>query len=139
MPLSDDNGDLGRVLGASRCACVIPGPCPGRLIVLPGILCADRSTERRRIQSAGVEASINASATSENTMREGGLDMVDDNKVTVKELPDGKWGCFLHVPGYDQPFDLGKQFKSEERAELWLNVSEATTAIEMVLAKCRVR
>jgi len=39
----------------------------------------------------------------------------------------------------DQPFDLGKQFKSEERAELWLNVSEATTAIEMVLAKCRVR
>ena len=37
--------------------------------------------------------------------------MVDDNKVTVKELPDGKWGCFLHVPGYDQPFDLGKQYE----------------------------
>jgi hypothetical protein len=109
------------------------------LIVLPGILCVDRPTERRRISSTAVEASINASATSENTIREGGLDMVDDNKVTVKELPDGKWGCFLHVPGYDQPFDLGKQFKSEERAELWLNVSEATTAIEMVLSKCRIR
>jgi len=60
-----------------------------------------------------------------------------DNKVTVEELPDGKWACFLHVPGYEQPFDLGKRFKSEERAEIWLNVSEATTAIDMVLAKCR--
>jgi len=65
--------------------------------------------------------------------------MVDDNKVTVKELPDGKWGCFLHVPGFDQPFDLGKQFKSEERAELGSMSQRATTAIEMVLAKCRVR
>ncbi len=65
--------------------------------------------------------------------------MADDYKVTVEELPDGKWACFLHLAGHDQPFDLGKQFKSEERAELWLNVSEATTAIDMVLAKCRAK
>ena len=43
-----------------------------------------------------------------------------DYKVTVEELPDGN-----------------KRFKNEERAELWLNVSEATTAIDLVLAKCR--
>jgi hypothetical protein len=58
-----------------------------------------------------------------------------DYKVTVEELPDGKWACFLHIPGYDQPFDLGKQFKTEERAETWLTVSESTTAIDMLLAK----
>ncbi|SFK58399.1 hypothetical protein [Methylocapsa palsarum] len=63
--------------------------------------------------------------------------MAGDYKVTVEELPNGKWACFLHLPGKDQPFDLGKQFKSEDRAELWLNVSEATTAIDMVLAKHR--
>jgi hypothetical protein len=60
-----------------------------------------------------------------------------DYKVTVDELPDGKWACFLHLPGHEQPFDLGKQFKTEERAETWLTVSEATTAIDMVLAKHR--
>ena len=65
--------------------------------------------------------------------------MAEDYNVTVEKLPDGKWACFLHLPGYDQPFDLGKQFKSEERAELWLNVSEATTAIDLVIAKCRSR
>ncbi|PWB83662.1 MAG: hypothetical protein C3F11_05490 [Methylocystaceae bacterium] len=60
-----------------------------------------------------------------------------DYKVTVEERPDGKWACFLHLPGHDQPFDLGKQFKSEERAEAWLTVSEATTAIDMIVAKNR--
>lgn len=63
--------------------------------------------------------------------------MTTDYKVTVEELPDGQWACFLRLPGNDQPFDLGKRFKNEERAELWLNVSEATTAIDLVLAKCR--
>jgi hypothetical protein len=62
-------------------------------------------------------------------------DPVADYKVTVDELPDGKWACFLHLPGHDQPIDLGKQFKSEERAEAWLTVSEATTAIDMMIAK----
>jgi hypothetical protein len=63
--------------------------------------------------------------------------MAEDYKVTVEELPSGKWACFLHLPGHEKPFDLGKEFKNEERAELWLNVSEATTAIDLVLAKHR--
>jgi hypothetical protein len=56
-------------------------------------------------------------------------------KVTVEELPSGKWACFLHLPGRDEPINLGKEFKSEERAETWLNVSEATTAIDMMTRK----
>ena len=63
--------------------------------------------------------------------------MASDYKVTVNELPTGKWACFLHLPGHPEPYNLGKEFKNEDRAELWLNVSEATTSIDMVLAKHR--
>lgn len=61
-------------------------------------------------------------------------DRVADYKVTVEEQPDGKWACFLHLPD-EEPYNLGKTFKSEERAEAWLTVGEATTAIDMAIAK----
>ena len=61
-------------------------------------------------------------------------DRVADYKVTVEEQPDGKWACFLHVPG-EEPYNLGKSFKSEDRADAWLTVGEATTAIDMAVAK----
>jgi hypothetical protein len=63
--------------------------------------------------------------------------MAAEYNVTVEALPSGKWACFLRFAGSDQAYDLGREFKSEERAELWLNVSEATTAIDMVVAKHR--
>jgi hypothetical protein len=58
-----------------------------------------------------------------------------DYKVTVDKLPSGKWACFLHIPGHDEPVNLGREFKNEEQAENWLNVSESVTAIDMFLAK----
>ncbi len=58
-----------------------------------------------------------------------------NHKVTVEELPNGKWACFLHLPGHDEPINLGKEFKREENAENWLNVSESVTAIEMMIRK----
>lgn len=58
-----------------------------------------------------------------------------DYKVTVEELPSGKWACFLHLAGHADPVNLGKEFKNEERAENWLSVSESVTAIEMMLRK----
>jgi hypothetical protein len=58
-----------------------------------------------------------------------------DYKVTVDELPSGKWACFLHIPGHDEPVNLGREFKNEELAENWLNVSESVTAIDMFLRK----
>ncbi|WP_028313081.1 hypothetical protein [Derxia gummosa] len=57
-----------------------------------------------------------------------------DHDVKIEQLPSGKWACFLHIPGKD-PISLGKEFKDEERAENWLGVSEAVTAIEMMLQK----
>ena len=58
-----------------------------------------------------------------------------EQKVTVEELPNGKWACFLHLPWADEPINLGKEFKSEERAETWLDVSEAMTAIAVMTRK----
>ncbi len=60
---------------------------------------------------------------------------MSDHKVTVEKLPTGKWACFLHLSGHDEPINLGKEFKTDEQAETWLNVSEATTAIEMMIRK----
>ena len=58
-----------------------------------------------------------------------------DYRVTVDKLPSGKWACFLHIPGHDEPVNLGREFKNEEQAENWLNVSESVTAIDMFLRK----
>ena len=58
-----------------------------------------------------------------------------DHKVTVEQLPSGKWACFLHLPWVEEPVNLGKEFKSEERAETWLDVSEAVTAIDIMVRK----
>jgi hypothetical protein len=58
-----------------------------------------------------------------------------DHEVTVEKLPSGKWACFLHLPEHDGPINLGKEFKSDEQAETWLNVTESTTAIEMMIRK----
>lgn len=58
-----------------------------------------------------------------------------DHKVTVEQLPNGKWACFLHLPGRDEPVNLGREFKNDEHAENWLNVSESVTAIEMMIRK----
>jgi len=60
-----------------------------------------------------------------------------EHKVTVEQLPSGKWACFLHVEGHDEPINLGREFKNDEQAENWLNVSESVTAIEMMLRKVK--
>jgi hypothetical protein len=56
-------------------------------------------------------------------------------KVTVEQLPNGKWACFLHLPGHDEPINLGREFKNDDQAENWLNVSESVTAIDMMTRK----
>lgn len=58
-----------------------------------------------------------------------------DHKVTVDRLANGKWACFLHLAGRDEPINLGEEFKTDEQAETWLDVSESVTAIEMMIRK----
>ena len=92
----------------------------------PAALAPKLLLEIRRRRGIGAELRINAAKQEE--------DRVADYKVTVEEQPDGKWACFLHVPG-EEPYNLGKTFKNEERADAWLTVGEATTAIDMAVAK----
>jgi hypothetical protein len=56
-------------------------------------------------------------------------------KVTIEQKPNDKWACFLHLPEVAEPVDLGMEFKSEERAEGWLDTSEAVTAIDLFTRK----
>ena len=58
-----------------------------------------------------------------------------ESKVTVEEKSEGKWGCFLHLPDHEEPIFPGKEFTTEERAENWLNTSEAVTAVDMMTRK----
>ena len=58
-----------------------------------------------------------------------------DTKVTIEQKDNGKWGCFLHLPEAPAPVDLGKEFKTEDKAEMWSDTSEAVTAIDMMTRK----
>ncbi len=53
------------------------------------------------------------------------VESMADRKVTVEQLPTGKWACFLHITCHDEPVNLGREFKNDEQAENWLNVSES--------------
>jgi hypothetical protein len=57
------------------------------------------------------------------------------SKVTIEQKDNGKWAVFLHLPGVETPIDLGKEFKTEDKAEMWSDTSEAVTAIDMMTAK----
>jgi hypothetical protein len=57
------------------------------------------------------------------------------DKITIEKLPNGKWACFLHLPNVPDPINLGKEFKNEEMAEKWQDVSECDTAVAMMTAK----
>jgi hypothetical protein len=61
--------------------------------------------------------------------------MMAESKVTIEQKDNGKWGCFLHLPEAEVPVDLGKEFKTEEKAEMWSDTSEAVTAIDMFTRK----
>ncbi|ACB94249.1 hypothetical protein [Beijerinckia indica] len=58
-------------------------------------------------------------------------------EVTVAKLPSGKWGALLRLNGYDEPFNLGREFKTEEMTEGWLDTTEANNLIDQYITKYR--
>jgi hypothetical protein len=68
-----------------------------------------------------------------NATATGGGVMAD--KITIEKLPNGKWACYLHLPHVPDPINLGKEFKNEQMAETWQDVSECDTAVAMMTAK----
>ena len=118
---------------------------PGRRI---GLRCGGRAAMRERTMARAQSGALAETDTlagllllrgwrtfcQKSAKSEWGANMAEE-KVTVEQLPNGKWACFLHLPGHDEPINLGREFKNDEQAENWLNVSEAVTAIDMMVRK----
>jgi len=102
-----------------RGAAVVPGLAGG------GAKLASRAG--RIVAMMTLRHSRDANAKSEGEMAE--------SKVTIERKPNDKWACFLHLPEAAEGLDLGKEFKTEERAEAWLDTSEAVTAIDVMTRK----
>jgi hypothetical protein len=58
-------------------------------------------------------------------------------EITVAKLPSGKWGALLRLNGYDEPFNLGREFKTEEMTEGWLDTTEANNLVDQFITKYR--
>ncbi len=55
----------------------------------------------------------------------------------VSSQPNGKWGIFLRLNGYAEPFDIGRELKSEEMAEGWVDTTECNNLIDQYITKYR--
>jgi hypothetical protein len=58
-------------------------------------------------------------------------------EVTIAKKGNGKWAIFLRLKGYDEPFDIGRELKTEDMAEGWLDTTECNNLIDQFIAKYR--
>lgn len=65
------------------------------------------------------------------------MSLQEGEEVILTKLPSGKWAPQLRLKGYDEAFDLGREFKTEEIAEGWLDTTEANNLIDQFLTKYR--
>lgn len=65
------------------------------------------------------------------------MNLEEGEEVTMQKLPSGKWAAFLRIKGHDEPFNLGREFKTEEILEGWLDTTEANNLIDQYLTKYR--
>ncbi|HYP57464.1 MAG TPA: hypothetical protein VEQ35_04175 [Beijerinckia sp.] len=65
------------------------------------------------------------------------MNLEKGEEITVAKLPSGKWGALLRLNGHEEPFNLGREFKTEEVAEGWLDTTEANNLIDQFITKYR--
>ncbi len=58
-------------------------------------------------------------------------------EVILTKLPSGKWAPLLRLNGHEEPISLGREFKTEEIAEGWLDTTEANNLIDQFITKYR--
>lgn len=58
-------------------------------------------------------------------------------EVLIQKKPNGKWGIFLRLNGYAEPFDIGRELKTEEMAEGWVDTTECNNLIDILINKYR--
>jgi len=63
------------------------------------------------------------------------LEAGEEIKIAKKE--NGKWGIFLVLNGYDEPIDIGRELKTEEMAEGWVDTTECNNLVDQFIKKYR--
>ncbi|WOJ89635.1 hypothetical protein RZS28_17920 [Methylocapsa polymorpha] len=65
------------------------------------------------------------------------MNLEKGEEVVLTKLPSGKWAPHLRLNGFEEPFSLGREFKTEEMAEGWLDTTEANNLIDQFITKYR--
>jgi len=63
------------------------------------------------------------------------LEAGEEIKIAKKE--NGKWGIFLVLNGYADPIDIGRELKTEEMAEGWVDTTECNNLVDQFIKKYR--
>lgn len=58
-------------------------------------------------------------------------------EILIQKKSNGKWGIFLRLNGYAEPFDVGRELKTEDMAEGWVDTTECNNLIDMLIGKYR--
>ncbi len=58
-------------------------------------------------------------------------------EILIQKKPNGKWGIFLRLNDYAEPFDIGRELKTEEMAEGWVDTTECNNLIDQFISKYR--
>jgi hypothetical protein len=65
------------------------------------------------------------------------MNLEQGEEITIAKKDNGKWAAFLRLNGYADPFDLGRELKTEEMVEGWLDTTEANNLIDQFITKYR--
>jgi hypothetical protein len=64
------------------------------------------------------------------------MNLEPGEELKIAKKPNGKWGIFLHLNGYAEPFDI-RELKTEEMAEGWVDTTECNNLVDQFITKYR--
>ncbi len=64
------------------------------------------------------------------------MNLEPGEEIKIEKKPNGKWGIFLHLNGYAEPFDI-RELMTEDMAEGWVDTTECNNLIDQFITKYR--
>ncbi len=65
------------------------------------------------------------------------MSLQDGEEIKIQKKPNGKWGIFLKLNGQDELIDIGRELKTEEMAEGWVDTTECNNLVDQFITKYR--
>jgi len=65
------------------------------------------------------------------------MSLLDGEEIKIQKKPNGKWGIFLKLNGNDDLIDIGRELKTEEMAEGWVDTTECNNLVDQFITKYR--